>query len=142
MTRRRDAQQGSRADECRPDVDSATNASPALSNARDIVNAASASPSALITAACRSCSACSHMSSFPLPCPVITHLFNNKFGALRIYNLHQSVKHQRASRNAPCWAICFASTACVNSCCEKGQDFAFDNTAINENKPSQTWNVR
>jgi hypothetical protein len=35
----------------------ATNASPALSNARDIVDAASASPSARITAACRSCSA-------------------------------------------------------------------------------------
>jgi hypothetical protein len=36
----------------------ATNASPALSKAFDIVAAASASPSALITAACRSCSAC------------------------------------------------------------------------------------
>jgi hypothetical protein len=36
---------------------SATNASPALSSAREIVDAASASPSARITAACRSCSA-------------------------------------------------------------------------------------
>lgn len=35
----------------------ATNASPALSNAFEMVAAASASPSARITAACRSCSA-------------------------------------------------------------------------------------
>jgi len=42
----------------------AINASPALSNARDIVAAASASPSARITAACRSCSAYSHNHQF------------------------------------------------------------------------------
>jgi hypothetical protein len=42
----------------------ATNASPALSNARDIVDAASASPSARITAACRSCSAYSRNHQF------------------------------------------------------------------------------
>jgi len=37
---------------------SATKASPALSSAREIVAAASASPSARMTAACLSCSAC------------------------------------------------------------------------------------
>ena len=41
----------------------ATNASPAFSRAFEIVDAASASPSARITAACRSCSACVYMSN-------------------------------------------------------------------------------
>jgi hypothetical protein len=50
---------------------SATNASPALSNARDIVDAASASPSARITAACRSCSAYSRNHQFFLRFPTL-----------------------------------------------------------------------
>jgi hypothetical protein len=49
----------------------ATNASPALSNARDIVAAASASPSARITAACRSCSAYSRNHQFLLRLPTL-----------------------------------------------------------------------
>ena len=42
----------------------ATKASPAFSRAREIVAAASASPSARMTAACRSCSACYISSTF------------------------------------------------------------------------------
>lgn len=59
-----------------------TKASPALARAAEMVEAASASPSARMTAAWRSCSAFS-----------TTNL----------------------ARSASCWAICFCSTAVVNS---------------------------
>jgi hypothetical protein len=52
----------------------------------------------------------------PVSHPVATHLFNDKLGTLRIYSPYLSARYQpEAFRNTPCCAICFASTACVNS---------------------------
>ena len=71
-----------------------TNASPALSNAREMVAAASASPSARITAACRSCSAWRNGEWVVSGCCLrwgdgtrCTNLFNDEFGALGVCNV-------------------------------------------------------